>query len=161
MMARSGRLDPVTEEECWQLLGTTTVGRLAFSTDTGIEILPLNFIAFDSRIYCRTGADSAMAVLAKGRDDVAFEVDYHDDMNQSGWSVLVKGSTAEAVALDAERAPGQFRTPGPLGTGRPVTRHRSEPKKPQRSEGLHALRRDRPGWSQPSPAAALGRADRI
>ena len=114
---RSGRLAPIAEEECWQLLGTTTVGRLAFTTDTGIEILPLNFIVFQRRIYCRTEPGSPIAALAKGRDDVAFEVDYHDDMYQSGWSVLVKGSTAEAATLDAERALSSTRRLGPWAPG--------------------------------------------
>ena len=114
---RSGRLVPITEEECWQLLDTTTVGRLAFTTDNGIEILPLNFTVFESRIYCRTEPGSAIAALAEGRDDVALEVDYHDDMNQSGWSVLVKGSTAEAAALDAEHALASTRRLGPWAPG--------------------------------------------
>ena len=38
--ARRGRLVPIAETECWQLLNTTTVGRLAFTTDNGIVILP-------------------------------------------------------------------------------------------------------------------------
>ena len=115
--SRSGRLAAIAEEECWQLLDTTTVGRLAFTTDSGIEILPLNFIVFERRIYCRTESGSAIAPLAEGRDDVAFEVDYHDDMNQSGWSVLVKGSTAEAAALDAERAMASTGRLGPWAPG--------------------------------------------
>ena len=114
---RRGRLASLDQEECWQLLDTTTVGRLAFAADTGIEILPLNFIVFERRIYCRTEPGSPIAALAKGRDDVAFEVDYHDDMNQSGWSVLVKGSTAEAVALDAERALASTGRLGPWAPG--------------------------------------------
>ena len=113
----SGRLAPIAEEECWQLLGTTTVGRLAFTTDAGIEILPLNFIVFERQIYYRTEAGSAIAELAEGRDDVAFEVDYHDDLNQSGWSVLVKGSTAEAAATEAARALASTGRLGPWAPG--------------------------------------------
>jgi nitroimidazol reductase NimA-like FMN-containing flavoprotein (pyridoxamine 5'-phosphate oxidase superfamily) len=110
-------LAAVAEEECWQLLDTTTVGRLAFTTDTGIDVLPLNFVVFESRIYFRTEPGSPIARLAEGRDDVAFEVDYHDDMNQSGWSVLVKGSTVEAEAHDAEGALASTRRLGPWAPG--------------------------------------------
>ena len=55
-------LAAVAEEECWQLLDTTTVGRLAFTTDTGIEVLPLNFVVFESRIYFRTEPGSPIPV---------------------------------------------------------------------------------------------------
>ena len=99
------------------MLGATTVGRLAFTADTGIEILPLNFVVFERRIYYRTEPGSPIAALAKGRDDVAFEVDYHDDMNQSGWSVLVKGATAEAEGPDAERALASSARLGPWAPG--------------------------------------------
>jgi nitroimidazol reductase NimA-like FMN-containing flavoprotein (pyridoxamine 5'-phosphate oxidase superfamily) len=114
---RSGRLAPIAEEECWQLLETTTVGRLAFTADTGIEILPLNFVVFEGRIYFRTEPGSPIAALAEERGVVAFEVDYHDDMNQSGWSVLVKGSTVEATADDAQRALASTRRLGPWAPG--------------------------------------------
>ena len=112
-----GRRAVLDEEECWQLLDTTTVGRLAFAAETGIEVLPLNFVVFEGRIFYRTEPGSPIAALADGRDDVAFEVDYHDDLQQSGWSVLVKGSTAEAAALDAERALASTRRLGPWAPG--------------------------------------------
>jgi len=111
------RFTAIAEDECWQLLATTTVGRLGFNSDNGIEILPLNFVIFESRIYCRTEPGSPIAALAEGRDDVAFEVDYHDDMTQSGWSVLVKGSTAEAATHDAEQALASTRRLGPWAPG--------------------------------------------
>jgi nitroimidazol reductase NimA-like FMN-containing flavoprotein (pyridoxamine 5'-phosphate oxidase superfamily) len=107
----------IAENECWQLLETTTVGRLGFTSDSGIEILPLNFVAFERRIYCRTEPGSAVSALAEGRADVAFEVDYHDDMTQSGWSVLVKGSAAEAATHDAEQALASTRRLGPWASG--------------------------------------------
>jgi nitroimidazol reductase NimA-like FMN-containing flavoprotein (pyridoxamine 5'-phosphate oxidase superfamily) len=112
-----GRRAVLDEEECWQLLDTTTVGRLAFGAESGIEILPLNFVVFEGRIFYRTEPGSPIAALAAGRDDVSFEVDYHDDLNQSGWSVLVKGSTAEPASLDAERALASTHRLGPWAPG--------------------------------------------
>ena len=112
-----GRLAPIAEDECWQLLDATTVGRLAFTSDTGIEILPLNFIVFERRVFYRTEPGSPIAALAEDRDDVAFEVDHQDDMNQSGWSVLMKGSTTEAAAAEAERALASTTRLGPWAPG--------------------------------------------
>src|SRR5688572_17969304 len=81
--ARPGTLLPIAETECWELMDTTTVGRLAFMADDGIVILPVNFLVHEERIYVRTEPGSTIASLADGNDDVAFEIDYHDDLNQS------------------------------------------------------------------------------
>ena len=112
-----GTLAPIDEAEAWQLLDTTTVGRLGFSTDEGIAILPINFIAHEKRIYVRTEPDSTIAALASGRDDVAFEVDYHSDLNQFGWSVLVRARAAEAEPDEAVRAIASSRRLGPWAPG--------------------------------------------
>jgi nitroimidazol reductase NimA-like FMN-containing flavoprotein (pyridoxamine 5'-phosphate oxidase superfamily) len=112
-----GSLVPIDESECWELLDTTTVGRIAFSTDEGIVILPVNFFVHEKRIYIRTERGSIIAALADGRDDVAFEIDYHADMNQTGWNVLVKGSTAEAGTLEGDRALASTSRLGPWAPG--------------------------------------------
>lgn len=112
-----GMFESLAEADCWKLLDTTTVGRLGFASDDGILILPVNFFVYDERIYVRTEAGSAIAGLADGSDDVAFEVDYHDDLNQSGWNVLVKGSTAEVDTLEGERALASTGRLGPWAPG--------------------------------------------
>jgi nitroimidazol reductase NimA-like FMN-containing flavoprotein (pyridoxamine 5'-phosphate oxidase superfamily) len=114
---RRGTLRPITETECWQLLDTTTVGRLAFMADDGTVILPVNFLVHEERIYVRTEPGSTIASLADGNEDVAFEIDYHDDLNQSGWSVLVKGSGAIAETLEGERALASTGRLGPWAPG--------------------------------------------
>ena len=114
---RRGTLAVIDETEAWQLLDTTTVCRLAFASDEGILILPVNFLVHEKRIYVRTEPGSPIAALAGGRDDVAFEVDYHDDMNQSGWSVLVHAQAAEAEKDAAERAIASSRRLGPWAPG--------------------------------------------
>ena len=48
--ARRGTFVPIDESECWQLLDTTTIGGLAFATDDGIVILPVNFLVYVGRI---------------------------------------------------------------------------------------------------------------
>jgi nitroimidazol reductase NimA-like FMN-containing flavoprotein (pyridoxamine 5'-phosphate oxidase superfamily) len=114
---RRGTFKPIATTDCWRLLETTTVGCVAFGTDDGIVILPLNFFVHEERIYFRTAHDSPIAVLGGGRDDVAFEVDYHDDLNQSGWSVLVQGSTATAETLDGDSALASTGRLGPWAPG--------------------------------------------
>lgn len=114
---RPGHFSTIDPDECWNLLATTTVGRLGFASDDGIAVLPLNFIVFEEAIYVRTNTETVIARLAEGCDDVAFEVDHHEDMFQSGWSVLVRGSTAEADADEAERAVHSSTRLGPWAPG--------------------------------------------
>jgi len=90
------RVVELPEDECRALLGTTTVGRIAFVDEDGQQLVPVNFAYLDDAIYFRTRTDGFLAGLV-GRDaDVAFGVDHHDAMYQGGWNVTVKG-TAERV----------------------------------------------------------------
>ncbi|MCD9198497.1 pyridoxamine 5'-phosphate oxidase family protein [Aeromicrobium wangtongii] len=83
----------LSEQECRDLLGTTTVGRVAFVNDEGQQLLPVNFAVRGHDIYFRTTADSVLAELGEGHDDVAFGADFHDDTYQRGWNVTVVGSS--------------------------------------------------------------------
>ncbi len=112
-----GAFQQLGQQECLELLGTTTVGRVAFSSSAGLQLLPVNFVARDGVIYFRTSSETILAELSDGDDDVAFEVDYHDGMFQFGWSVLVKG-TAAAIEEDGELAEAlSGRRPAPWAAG--------------------------------------------
>ena len=87
-------LRPLTEADCMELLSTTTVGRVAFVDNEGVQLLPLNFAVIDDEIYFRTASDSTLHQLAEGSDDVAFEIDHHEAVSPVGWNVTVKGSTS-------------------------------------------------------------------
>ena len=113
----AGHFSEVDTDECWRLLDTTTVGRLAFAGDDGIVVIPVNFLVLDEAVYFRTSPNTVVAALAKGRDDVAFEVDHHEDMLQRGWSVLVHGSTAEVEDAEAEQARRSSSRLGPWAPG--------------------------------------------
>jgi len=65
----------------------------------------------------RVEPGSSIAALADGRDDVAFEVDYHDGMNQSGWNVLMKVTATAAEPAAAERALASTARLGPWPPG--------------------------------------------
>jgi uncharacterized protein len=88
---RPGRLQELSEDECRELLRTRQVGRVAFVNDTGPTVVPVNFVLAENAIVFRTSPHSEMAQQLNGRR-VAFEVDDVDDFNQSGWSVLVRGT---------------------------------------------------------------------
>lgn len=86
-----GRIRPLPRDECLDLLGTTTVGRVAFIGDDGPELVPVNFALIDGVIYFRTLPDGFLSQLRSGSHRVAFGVDHHDDLYRNGWNVTVKG----------------------------------------------------------------------
>lgn len=83
----------LSEAECLALLTTGTVGRVAFLVDEEIHLIPLNYALVDGELYFRTDSRSVLHALAEGREDVAFGIDYHDDVSPTGWNVTVKGAT--------------------------------------------------------------------
>ncbi|MEH3033469.1 MAG: pyridoxamine 5'-phosphate oxidase family protein [Aeromicrobium erythreum] len=88
-MSDDGVFLEVDRDEAWELLRTTTVGRVAFVVDGRQELLPVNFVVHRDAVYVRTAPDSVLARLAEGHDAVAFEVDHHDDTFRLGWSVVL------------------------------------------------------------------------
>jgi nitroimidazol reductase NimA-like FMN-containing flavoprotein (pyridoxamine 5'-phosphate oxidase superfamily) len=88
-----GSLIELPPEECVALLGSTTVGRLAFVDADGQQLIPVNFTVIDEKIYFRTSRDGILAGLAGGHEDIAFGVD-HQDVFRDGWNVTVRGSVA-------------------------------------------------------------------
>lgn len=87
---RPGRLVVLSEKECWELLSTRPVGRLAWCGDREVCVVPVNFAVDADGVRLRTTPYSLMARECSGRE-VAFEVDAIDDEQHSGWSVLVRG----------------------------------------------------------------------
>ncbi len=114
---RGGGFQHLAQQECLELLATTTVGRIAFLSSAGIQLLPVNFVVHDALVYFRTSPDGIIAELGRGADDVAFEVDYHDDMFQFGWSVVIKGVTAAVDADDDLAETLSRRRPSPWAAG--------------------------------------------
>ncbi|MER6030056.1 pyridoxamine 5'-phosphate oxidase family protein [Streptomyces sp. NPDC001851] len=98
--AREPHFTELTASECRTLLGSHGVGRLAVTTSTGPEIVPVNYSVVDEVIVFRTAPGTTPA-LADGHP-VAFEVDRIDDAFSRGWSVLVRG-VARAVTDPEQR----------------------------------------------------------
>jgi nitroimidazol reductase NimA-like FMN-containing flavoprotein (pyridoxamine 5'-phosphate oxidase superfamily) len=87
---RPGRLVVLSDDECWDLLRSRPVGRVAWSGVQGVSIVPMNFVVDGDAVLLRTTPYSLMARDCAGRE-VAFEVDEIDAEHHTGWSVLVRG----------------------------------------------------------------------
>ena len=86
-----GRLTDLPAGECRDLMGSTSVGRVAFVDEDGPVVLPVNYVLDGETVLFRTSPHNAIARHVDG-STVAFEVDDFDDYTQSGWSVLVRGT---------------------------------------------------------------------
>jgi nitroimidazol reductase NimA-like FMN-containing flavoprotein (pyridoxamine 5'-phosphate oxidase superfamily) len=92
-------MDTLTEEECWELLGSATVARLAIAVAGEVEIFPISIVVDGRAVVFRSaeGTKLAASVIA-GR--VALEVDEVDAESGVAWSVVLKGDTELVEHLD-------------------------------------------------------------
>lgn len=94
----------LSREECLELLGQATVGRVAVSMNALPAIFPVNFGLCGEEVVFRTGTGMKLAA-AVTNSVVAFEVDEIDYEHHSGWSVLVVGTASEVMgAAELEAA---------------------------------------------------------
>lgn len=108
-----GHLHDLTKEQCLELLATKNVGRVAYCSADGPEVLPLNYAVHDETLLFRTSPHSALAQHLR-LGTAAFQVDDIDDYTESGWSVLVRG-TVEPV--DVDDLPAADERPRPWASG--------------------------------------------
>ena len=126
------RLETLDAQECRDLLGSRSVGRVAFTERALPAIRPVNYAMHGNHIVLRTRADGLAARL--DGQVVAFEIDDVDTDSRTGWSVVVTGTArvlrepSELLRLDAtpveswagpERATAVLITPGQI-TGRRI-----------------------------------------
>lgn len=90
----------LSESECWSLLASHTVARLAVDVGGQPDIFPINYIVDGKSIVFRSGAGTKLAGAVLSRH-VAIEIDGLDD-DRSVWSVVVKGIAHEVEGM-AER----------------------------------------------------------
>ncbi len=96
-----GQLERLSVAECGRLLAPGGLGRLAFTTVSGLMVLPVNYLLVAGTIVLRTGTGSLIA--AHGDDRVSFETDHLDETLGCGWSVLVRGQAHRVLQ------PGELR----------------------------------------------------
>ncbi len=86
----------LSDQECFEFLTSTTVGRVGVIRDGRVLILPVNY-ALDGRdVIIRTDGEGILADAAREGGEIAVEVDHHNDMAGVGWSVLLHGSIGVA-----------------------------------------------------------------
>ena len=102
------RIEELTESECWTLLRSAEVGRLAVSIGDHPDIFPINHFIDGNTVLFRSGAGTKLAAAVLGRA-VAFEVDGYEVDDGVAWSVVVKGKARQIENmfefLDAEQLP--------------------------------------------------------
>jgi nitroimidazol reductase NimA-like FMN-containing flavoprotein (pyridoxamine 5'-phosphate oxidase superfamily) len=91
----------LTPQECWDLLATRDLGRLAMCLGEMPEIFPVNYVVAHGTVVFRT-APGVKHVSARRDRMVAFEVDSVDHETGTAWSVVVKGR-ARDMSADTER----------------------------------------------------------
>jgi hypothetical protein len=85
--------DEMTDAECWQMLGTQQVGRLALSVAALPAILPVQYyVDGDQVAICLGHHDLDRRTVDEAV--VAFSSDFLDFTTRSGWSVQVQGRAA-------------------------------------------------------------------
>jgi nitroimidazol reductase NimA-like FMN-containing flavoprotein (pyridoxamine 5'-phosphate oxidase superfamily) len=93
----------LTPDECLDLLGSASVGRVGVTIDALPAVLPVNFAVSDGAVVFRTVPGTKLDAATRGAV-VAFEVDaYGTSQDPRGWSVLVRG-VAHEVTDPAELA---------------------------------------------------------
>ncbi|MCL4423370.1 MAG: pyridoxamine 5'-phosphate oxidase family protein [Actinobacteria bacterium] len=97
-----GLIEELDETECWALLGSQQVGRLAVSTEEGPAIFPVNYLTDGEAIVFRT--DPGTKLLNASLSRVAFEVDKIDEERMEGVSVVVEGDGYDITDAADERS---------------------------------------------------------
>jgi uncharacterized protein len=102
-------------DECLERLRSAAVGRVAFTRDGQIVVLPVHHVVHGMDVYFRTSGGSKIEAAAD-HDPMGFEVDGYDTSAATGWSVAVSG-TASVVDDDelAAELIGLDREPWPIG----------------------------------------------
>lgn len=89
----------LSREDCWALLRSTQVGRLAVAIHAQPFIFPINFMVDHGCLVFRTD-EGAKLDGAYRSQSVAFEVDGTDPEGETAWSVVVTGHPAAVVDPD-------------------------------------------------------------
>ena len=111
--AVGGTLDELGSQECWELLATGQVGRLAVVVGQHPLVFPVNYGVVDRHIVFQSGADQKLWAI--NHSNVTFQVDEIDPSRRTGWSVMVQGAARE---LTFTNNPGLY-TEARRGAARP------------------------------------------
>src|SRR5271166_5359916 len=93
---RSGQVLELTRSECFELLASEHLGRVAVTDDRGPVVFPVNFTLDRHTVVFRTEAGTKLHAASRG-SRVCFEVDGTDLAARTGWSVIVRGEITEVT----------------------------------------------------------------
>jgi len=95
--------DALSERDCWELLATVSVGRLALSVRALPMILPVQYHLDGRRLAVCLG-HHGLPERALDGTIVAFAADSIDPVTRSGWSVQVQGRSVIPRGLRIDTA---------------------------------------------------------
>ncbi len=96
-------LTVLDDADCWRLLASSRVGRVAMDTPEGIVVVPVNYVVDAADVVFRTAEGGLLGRAADWGRPVAFEVDSFDEELRHGWSVLVRGELRRMPEEEGER----------------------------------------------------------
>jgi nitroimidazol reductase NimA-like FMN-containing flavoprotein (pyridoxamine 5'-phosphate oxidase superfamily) len=86
----------LTPRECWDLLASSDVGRLAVCFEGGPDVFPINYVVANGTLIFRT-APGLKHVSARLGEYVALEADHVDRESGMVWSVVAKGRARDVT----------------------------------------------------------------
>ena len=87
-MTEESVVKELSAEQCWELLRTEELGRLAFRIVDEVHITPVNYVALDESLFFATAEGTKLLAVVMG-SSVAFEIDRVGADTAS--SVVVRG----------------------------------------------------------------------
>jgi uncharacterized protein len=105
-LALDQTIERLSPDECFLLLKSRDLGRIAFSVEGQPEVFPINYAMEGHIVVFRTAAGTKLDHVPKAR--LAFEVDDWDPKLGMGWSVVIKG-LAEDITQNLGRTAEHIR----------------------------------------------------
>ncbi|MGO4583746.1 pyridoxamine 5'-phosphate oxidase family protein [Arthrobacter sp. 2RAF6] len=94
-------IERLSPDECFELLGQSTVGRLAVIVEDHPDIFPVNYVVDHGSIVFRTGIGTKFR--SSMRNPCALEIDGFNAGSGKAWSVVVRGQ-ANLIVDPQEKA---------------------------------------------------------
>ncbi len=91
--------EEMSRSECWFLVGTLPVGRIAVNGLNGApHVVPVNYVVEGDVVVFTTNDGSKLSALADS--EVTFQVDFIDPFHRTGWSVMIQGAAVVAEGVE-------------------------------------------------------------
>lgn len=95
--------EKLTRDECWRLMQTQPMGRVAAFMASRLELFPVNFAVIDGTIYIRTAPGTLLSTVLAA-PEVVIEADGTEirERMPHAWSVVVRGKAEEVSQAHEE-----------------------------------------------------------